>query len=165
MVGDSCLLRRNLHSSDLCLAFTSSPVTFPPPRIAFTGPRIALTGTRIAFTWTRIAFTDPFVTFSSPLHSACSSLAALTHLRGSVKLFEAFISFLWIKASARLARSWTRSKISCALSLLTKTVLKKEFFPSTLFEQPAVFAYLPVPRNCSSNNLASFSSLLYLLQE
>ena len=73
------LLRHNLHSSDLRVAFTSSPLIFPRPRIAFTD--------------LCIAFTDPCVAFTDPLHSACSSFAALTHLTGSVELFEAFISF------------------------------------------------------------------------
>ena len=152
------LLRHNLHSSDLRVAFTSPPLIFPRPRIAFTDPCVA--------------FTDSFVSFTDPLHSACSSFAALTHLTGSVELFEAFISFFprsqlgspGAEPGAILGahQELTRSKPGAepgAKNLQDGVQLQRV---ANVF--PPALSYLPV-LNCSSNNLASFSSLLYLLSE
>ena len=145
------LVRHNLHSSDLRVAFTSSPLIFPRPRIAFT---------------------DPCVAFTDPLHSACSSFAALTHLTGSVELFEAFISFFprsqlgspGAEPGAILGahQELTRSKPGAepgAKNLQDGVQLQR-----VANVIPPALSYLPV-LNCSSNNLASFSSLLYLLSE
>lgn len=159
------LLRHNLHSSDLCVVFTSSPLIFPRPRIAFKD-------LCIAFTDPCVAFTDPSVAFTDPLHSASSSFAALTHLTGSVELFEAFISFFprsqlgspGAEPGAILGahQELTRSKPGAepgAKNLQDGVQLQR-----VANVIPPALSYLPV-LNCSSNNLASFSSLLYLLSE
>ena len=166
------LVRHNLHSSDLRVAFTSSPLIFPRPRIAFTDPCVAFADPFVSFTDPCVAFTDPCVSFTDPLHSACSSFAALTHLTGSVELFEAFISFFprcqlgspGAEPGAILGahQELTRSKPGAepgAKNLQDGVQLQRV---ANVF--PPALSYLPV-LNCSSNNLASFSSLLYLLSE
>ena len=158
------LVRHNLHSSDLRVAFTSSPLIFPRPRIAFTDPCVAFADPFVSFTDPCVAFTDPCVSFTDPLHSACSSFAALTHLTGSVELFEAFISFFPRSqlgspgAEPGTHQELTRSKPG-AKNLQDGVQLQR-----LAVVIPPALSYLPV-LNCSSNNLASFSSLLYLLSE
>ena len=169
------LVRHNLHSSDLRVAFTSPPLIFPRPCIAFTDlciaftdPCVAFTDPCVAFTDPCVAFTDSFVSFTDPLHSACSSFAALTHLTGSVELFEAFISFFPRSqlgspgAEPGAHQELTRSKPGAepgAKNLQDGVQLQR-----VANVIPPALSYLPV-LNCSSNNLASFSSLLYLLSE